>query len=86
MTILQQDVLWPVVYENTRSISWIQASDAQGYISYDPDTGAIEPRDGTDSPLYGSSMDYNLGLDTVFDNSQMPVTRFVVEFGGMSVH
>ncbi|KAL3952668.1 hypothetical protein ACCO45_012611 [Purpureocillium lilacinum] len=69
---------------NTRSISWIQASDAQGYISYDPDTGAVEPRDGTDSPLYGSSMDYNLGLDTVFDNSQMPVTRFVVEFGGMS--
>ncbi|KAJ6443485.1 glycoside hydrolase family 2 protein [Purpureocillium lavendulum] len=84
MTVLQQDVLWPVVYENTRSVSWIQASDAQGYIKYDPAIGYIEPRDGTDSPIYGSSMDYNLGLDTVFDNSQMPVTRFVVEFGGMS--
>jgi beta-mannosidase len=83
LTTIQQNVLWPSVYNNTRSISWLQASDAQGYSSYDPSTGHLVPNDEPGNATAGPLEDYNLGLDTVFNASYLPAARFMVEFGAM---
>ncbi|ORY22179.1 glycoside hydrolase superfamily [Naematelia encephala] len=84
LTTIQQQVLWPAVYDNTRSISWLQASDAQGYETYNLSTGYIVPLNETGTPTAGPLEDYNLGLDTVFNNSYLPASRFMVEFGAIS--
>ncbi|KAH8696012.1 glycoside hydrolase superfamily [Talaromyces proteolyticus] len=85
-TILEGETIWPLVYQNTRSLSWLQSSSSLGYISYNPETGVWIPRYGNNSPYYGPAENYNLKWQdgSLFNNSQIPATRFAVEFGALS--
>ena len=84
-TILHHDTIWPEVYRNTRSLSWIQSSDSHGYAYYNPDTGAYILHYGNlseyPSPYLGPSENYNLVTDQAFNHSKIPAARFSVEFG-----
>ncbi|KAF2763537.1 glycoside hydrolase [Pseudovirgaria hyperparasitica] len=87
-TTLFVDTIWPEVYQNTRSISWLQASDTQGYESYDSSTGVWIPK-YTDQDSYGNRFvgpqeDYYLKVNEVFNNSVVLGGRFVVEYGMFS--
>ncbi|KAJ5113629.1 glycoside hydrolase superfamily [Penicillium angulare] len=80
------DTIWPEVYKNTRSVSWLQASDSHGYSYYNPDTGTWLNRYGDvtrdyPSPYFGPAELYNLDTDQAFNHSKLPASRFMVEFG-----
>ncbi|KAF9889309.1 hypothetical protein FE257_007418 [Aspergillus nanangensis] len=83
-TILLDQTPWPLVYSNTRSLSWLASSNSQGYLSYNPATGNWVNRNGTVNAYHGAIEDYNLGLDQVFNHADIPAGRFAVEFGAMS--
>ena len=86
-TILSENTIWPLLWSNTRSLSWIQASDSHGYVFYNPDTGAWINRWGADlngayaEPYWGPGETYNLVIDQVFNHSTLLASRFMVEFG-----
>ena len=85
-TKVQMGTIWPELYRNTRSLSWIQSSDSHGYSYYNPETGALLNRYGDvateyPSPYYGPAELYNLDTAQAFNHSKLPAARFMVEFG-----
>lgn len=74
----------PLVYANTRSISYMPSSTTNGYL--DIDLSAEIPMTErywnlTDGHYYGDTDFYNYNTDESFDYSTYPVGRFANEFG-----
>ena len=66
-TKLEEETIWPEIYDGQRSVSWLQDSVSQGYSFYNPETGVWINRYGAledySNPYYGPAEDYNLDID-----------------------
>ncbi|THC97484.1 hypothetical protein EYZ11_003018 [Aspergillus tanneri] len=77
-------LILPLVYENTRSISYIPSSTTEGYLAVNlsaPIPMAERFMNVTPGHYYGDTDYYNYDSRTAFDYSRYPVGRFANEFG-----
>ncbi|KAL2861702.1 glycoside hydrolase superfamily [Aspergillus pseudodeflectus] len=77
-------LILPLVYENTRSISYSPSSTTEGYLSINlsaqvPMTERYENREA--GSYYGDTDYYNYNTTVAFNYSNYPVGRFANEFG-----
>jgi beta-mannosidase len=77
-------LILPLVYENTRSISYSPSSTTEGYLSVNlsaqvPMTERYENREA--GSYYGDTDYYNYNTTVAFNYSNYPVGRFANEFG-----
>ncbi|OTA90534.1 glycoside hydrolase family 2 protein [Hypoxylon sp. CO27-5] len=78
------DTLLPVVYGNTRSISYTPSSTSKGYLSLNfsnPIPMIERYNNATPGSIYGNTDYYNYDARTAFDLSTYPIGRFSNEFG-----
>ncbi|RAK77334.1 beta-mannosidase mndA [Aspergillus fijiensis CBS 313.89] len=74
----------PLVYENTRSISYSPSSTTEGYLDIDlsaPVPMAERYSNTTEGEYYGDTDHYNYDASIAFDYGTYPVGRFANEFG-----
>ncbi|PWY65224.1 beta-mannosidase A [Aspergillus heteromorphus CBS 117.55] len=74
----------PLVYENTRSISYTPSSTTNGYLSINlsaPIPMAERYDNTTPGSYYGDTDHYNYDTSVAFDYGSYPVGRFANEFG-----
>ncbi|RAL17317.1 beta-mannosidase mndA, partial [Aspergillus homomorphus CBS 101889] len=74
----------PLVYENTRSISYSPSSTTEGYLDIDlsaPVPMAERYSNTTEGEYYGDTDHYNYDTAIAFDYGSYPVGRFANEFG-----
>ncbi|KAK8062429.1 beta-mannosidase [Apiospora hydei] len=77
-------VLFPAVFENSRSISYAPSSTSNGFISLNfTDAPYMPQRYGKLEPghIYGDTDYYEYDSSVAFNNSAYPVGRFANEFG-----
>ncbi|KAL3430301.1 glycoside hydrolase superfamily [Aspergillus tetrazonus] len=77
-------LILPLVYENTRSISYSPSSTTEGYLSVNLSASVpMNERYENDEPgaYYGDTDYYNYDTTVSFDYSIYPVGRFANEFG-----
>ncbi|KAL4908767.1 hypothetical protein BDW74DRAFT_173998 [Aspergillus multicolor] len=77
-------LILPLVYENSRSISYSPSSTTEGYLSVNlsapvPMTQRYEKTE--EGSYYGDTDYYNYNTAVSFDSSRYPVGRFANEFG-----
>ncbi|OJJ45346.1 hypothetical protein ASPZODRAFT_153009 [Penicilliopsis zonata CBS 506.65] len=77
-------LILPLVYENTRSISYMPSSTNNGYLGVNlssPVPMAERYWNITPGKYYGDTDHYNYDSSVAFDTSSYPVGRFANEFG-----
>lgn len=77
-------LILPLVYENTRSISYTPTSTGNGYLKVDlslPVPMVERYYNVTDGSYYGDTDYYNYDSSVAFDLGRYPVGRFANEFG-----
>lgn len=77
-------LIFPLVHENSRSISYTPTSTGNGYTKIDPSLPVplVERyQNVTTGEYYGDSDYYNYDSSVAFDMSHYPVDRFANEFG-----
>ncbi|MCJ1422575.1 hypothetical protein MMC29_000455 [Sticta canariensis] len=78
------DTLLPVVYANSKSISYIPSSTTNGYVELDFSRSVpmIQRYDNkTEGSIYGDTDYYNYDSAQAFNYSSYPIGRFANEFG-----
>ncbi|KAL5358525.1 beta-mannosidase A [Aspergillus floccosus] len=78
------NLILPLVYENTRSITYSPSSTTEGYLDVDLSAKIVMAeryQNLTDGHYYGDTDYYNYDTSVAFDFSQYPVGRFANEFG-----
>ncbi|KAL9101422.1 MAG: hypothetical protein Q9163_003314 [Psora crenata] len=78
------DTLLPVVYRNSKSISYIPSSTTNGYLELNfslPEPMIERYNNKTPGSIYGDTDYYNYDSSVAFNYSSYPVGRFANEFG-----
>ncbi|KAL6721982.1 hypothetical protein ACLMJK_001087 [Lecanora helva] len=78
------DTLLPIVYGNSKSISYIPSSTTNGYLSLNfssPQPMIERYNNKTPGSIYGDTDYYNYDSSLAFNTSAYPVGRFANEFG-----
>ncbi|KAL4896133.1 beta-mannosidase A [Aspergillus ambiguus] len=81
---LHINLILPLVYENTRSITYSPSSTTEGYLYVDLSAKIVmgeRYQNLTDGHYYGDTDYYNYDTGVAFNFSQYPVGRFANEFG-----
>ncbi|KAK7000570.1 glycoside hydrolase family 2 protein [Favolaschia claudopus] len=80
---LFQDFLYNIAISETHSVPYTDCSTTHGVLSLDPYILRLD--NGTEGEIYGNSERYNYSVEFAFDYSTFPVSRFVNEFGFISM-
>ena len=78
------DTLLPIVYANSKSISYIPSSTTNGYLELNfslPEPMVERYMNKTPGSVYGDTDYYNYDSSLAFNYSSYPVGRFANEFG-----
>ena len=78
------NTLLPIVYGNSKSISYIPSSTTNGYLSLNfsrPQPMIERYMNATPGSIYGDTDYYNYDSSVAFNLSSYPVGRFANEFG-----